>query len=667
MSLAQFSDVSFGYPGNEILSGATLLVRPGERLALLGPNGTGKSTALKLLAGELAPDSGDVRVLGKASLAYLRQSQNLVYEGTVRDALLAPFAELRAQQAALSDLEHALGGGDPEILRRYGELQERYTRAGGYELESRLKRLVADVEFTEADLDRPVATLSGGERGRLELAKVLVQKPDLLLLDEPTNHLDLAAIERLEAFLSEYEGAFILVSHDRAFIQRTCREIVELEGGRFVRYPFRYDRYAKERAARLERARADYERQKEHVEKTEDFIRRNIAGQKTKQAQSRRKMLEKLERLEKPEDHWELAGQIALRFSTGGEPGSKEILRAPGLSVGHPGKPILAKVDVMLYRGERVGIVGPNGCGKSTLLRTLIGDLAPLEGKVERGSGVRLGYYDQKLGTLDESRSLIDEVRSVRGDQTPEAVRQYLAKFRFFGDDAFRSVRSLSGGERSRLSLAKMMLYPRNVLALDEPTNHLDIPAREVLEEALVNYDGTILVVSHDRYFIDRVCGRLLVFENDTLASHLGNYSDWRARREAAAASTRVHVGLQPGLNSGFDVSAKAPKPAPARPVGQARAGTAASAGSPRLAREKARLERKTASLGEEIARLTAENAAVRAELAGDHGGNFQKLHELAERDQTLSELLDKRRNELETARAALTRLKDVSQDSTRK
>ena len=648
MSLAQFSDVSFGYPGNDILVGASLLIRPGERLALLGPNGTGKSTALKLLAGECDPDAGDVRMLGKASLGYLRQSQSLTGDGTVREALLAPFAELRAQQAALAALEGQLAHAQPEILRHYGELQERYARAGGYELESRLRRLIADVAFAETDLDRPVETLSGGERGRLELAKVLVQKPDLLLLDEPTNHLDLAAIERLEAFLSEYEGAFVLVSHDRAFIQRTCREMVELEGGRFVRYPFRYDRYVAERAERIKRARVEYERQKLHVEKTEDFIRRNIAGQKTKQAQSRRKMLEKLDRLERPEDHWELAGQIALRFSTGGEPGSKEILRAPGLSVGYPGKPILSNVSLALYRGERVGIVGPNGCGKSTLLKTLVGELAPLGGEVVRGSGVRLGYYDQKLSSLDEGRSLIDEIRSVRGDQSPEVIRQYLAKYRFFGDDVFRSVRSLSGGERSRLSLAKMMLYPRNVLALDEPTNHLDIPAREVLEEALESYEGTILVVSHDRYFIDRVCGRLLVFENDTLEAHLGNYSDWRDRRLHKARPTAAPVVVTQAPPPGKPSPGAAPKPPRSSP--RVEPGAAAK-------REQERLVRRLSSLREEVERLEGEVQLVRAQLGADHGGDWQKLHDLAARDQSLAALIERRKRDVTTTSAALARL----------
>ncbi|HEY2904249.1 MAG TPA: ABC-F family ATP-binding cassette domain-containing protein, partial [Polyangia bacterium] len=440
MSLAQFSDAHFGYPGTEILSGASLLIRPGDRLALLGPNGTGKSTALRLLAGDLQPDSGDVRVLGKSSVAYLRQSQEFSGHGNVMDALLEPFAALQKLHDQLTAIEHRLaqgGAGDTE-LGRYGELQERYQREGGYDLESRVRRLTADVGFAESDLGRSVDTLSGGERGRLELAKALVRQPDLLLMDEPTNHLDLAAIERLETFLADYPGAFVLVSHDRAFVRAVAREIVELENGKFVRYPFGYDKYVVERDARLERARTEYERQKEHVDKTEDFIRRNLAGQKTKQAQSRRKMLEKLDRLERPEDHWQFAGNIGLSFSTGGDLGSKETIRAPGLTVGYPGAPLLRDVTVNVYRGDKLGIVGPNGSGKSTLLRTLIGELAPLGGRVELGTGVRIGYFDQKLGTLSEESTLIDEIRSVRADLSPEYVRQYLAKFRFFGDDPFR-------------------------------------------------------------------------------------------------------------------------------------------------------------------------------------------------------------------------------------
>jgi ATP-binding cassette subfamily F protein 3 len=639
MSLAQFADVHFAYPGTEILTGASLLVRPGDRLALVGPNGTGKSTALRLLAGDLAADRGDARVLGRASVAYLRQSQEFAGGGTLLDALLEPFAELQALHDELAAIEAHLGTATPAEVTRYGELQERYLREGGYELESRVKRLTADVGFTEADLARAVDTLSGGERGRLELAKVLVRQPDLLLLDEPTNHLDLGAIERLEGFLAEYPGAFMLVSHDRAFIRATCREIVELEDGKLARYPYGYDKYVVERDARLERARAEYERQKEHVEKTEDFIRRNIAGQKTKQAQSRRKMLEKLDRLERPDDHWEHAGKIALSFSTGGDLGSKETIRAPRVSVGYPGAPLLSDVEANVYRGEKVGIVGPNGAGKSTLLKTLIGDLPPLAGKVEIGTGVRIGYFDQKLGELNEAATLIDEVRSIRADLSPDYVRQYLAKFRFFGDDPFRTVRGLSGGERSRLAMAKIMLFPRNVLALDEPTNHLDIPARETLEDALGRYEGTLLVISHDRYFIDRVCTRLLVIEGSRIESHLGNYSDWRRRRREQAAAARP---------------APPPAPMPEPPIAGPTAAEAARTQSKERDRERRRLERRVETLEADIAKLEASLAEVRAALAGDHGGDWQKLHTLADRERELDVQLARRMGEWEAASAAL-------------
>jgi len=660
MSLAQFADVHFGYPGTEILTGASLLIRPGDRLALVGPNGTGKSTALRLLAGDLAADTGDVRVLGRASVSYLRQSQEFAGHGTLRDALLEPFADLQKLHDQIAAIEAHLGASDPTDLGRYGELQERYLREGGYEIESRVTRLTSDVGFTETDLLRPVGTLSGGERGRLELAKVLVRQPDLLLLDEPTNHLDLAAIERLETFLAEYPGAFVLVSHDRAFIRATCREIIELEDGKFVRYPYGYDKYVIERNARLERARAEYQRQKEHVDKTEDFIRRNLAGQKTKQAQSRRKMLEKLDRLERPEDQWQYAGRIALQFSTGDDLGAKETIRAPHITVGYLGMPLLRDVTANIYRGEKVGIVGPNGAGKSTLVRTLIGELPPLEGKVEIGTGVRIGYFDQKLGQLNENGTLIDEVRSVRADLSPDVVRTYLAKFRFFGDDPFRVVRGLSGGERSRLAMAKILLFPRNVLVLDEPTNHLDIPARETLEEALVDYKGTLIVISHDRYFLDRVTTRLLVLEGVSVESHLGNYSDWRRRRrDVESAAHKAEADTVPAGRPG-NASFSAPRTATVSASASTDATSRTSPEAVRMVskekeRDRRRVEKRIETLEDDIGKLEAELAEVRAALASDHAGDWQKLHTLADRERQLDHLLARRMAEWETASSSVT------------
>jgi ATP-binding cassette subfamily F protein 3 len=480
---------------------------------------------------------------------------------------------------------------------------------------------------------------------------VLVRQPDLLLLDEPTNHLDLAAIERLETFLSEYPGAFVMVSHDRAFIRAVCREIVELENGKFVRYPMGWDRYVVERDARMELQRAAFERQKDHVDKTEDFIRRNLAGQKTKQAQSRRKMLDKLDRLERPDDQWQHAAKIGLSFQTGGDLGSKETIRAPKLTVGYTSQTgvvttILRDVTANIYRGDKVGIVGPNGGGKSTLLRTLIGELPPLAGKVEIGTGVRIGYFDQKLGTLDEALTLEDDIRSVRADLSPEAVRNYLAKFRFVKDDPFRVVRGLSGGERSRLAMAKIMLFPRNVLVLDEPTNHLDIPARETLEDALDGYEGTLIVISHDRYFLDRVCTRLLVIEGDHVDAHLGNYSDWRRRvheQEKSAASPPPVAKAAPAAKA-------TPNAAPSTDNAKDRAATKDRE------RELRRLEKRVETLEGDVAKIEADLATVRGDLADDHAGDWQKLHTLADRERELDTRLARRLGEWEAAGTALAK-----------
>ena len=427
----------------------------------------------------------------------------------------------------------------------------------------------------------------------------------------------------------------MLVSHDRAFIRAVCNEIVELENGKLTKYPFRYDKYVVERAARIERAQAEYERQKEHVDKTEDFIRRNLAGQKTKQAQSRRKMLEKLERLERPDDQWQHAGKIALNFQTGGDLGGKEIIRAPRLTVGYADAKILDDVTVNVYRGDKVGIVGPNGSGKSTLLKTLIGELPPLAGKVELGTGVRIGYFDQKLGTLSEDLTLTDEIRSVRANLSPEVVRQYLAKFRFFGDDPFRTVRGLSGGERSRLAMAKIMLFPRNVLVLDEPTNHLDIPARETLEDAL----GRLRRDAHHGQ------PRPLLPRPD-LHAPPGHRGD--ARRGPRRQLQRLESPPQGGTS-------RAASPAKAGPRREARlrVGHGARGADKQREREQRRLARRVETLEADVSKLETELRAVRADLVADHAGDWQKLHALAERERELDALLARRIAEWEAASAA--------------
>ena len=607
--LVQLADAHFGYPGTDIFTGLTWQVNAGDRIGLVGPNGSGKSTLLRLLDGRLQPDRGTVARARGLSMSYLKQSQEFVGAGKIFDALLKPFEKLLAIHDELLALEKNLG--DEKSLERYGELQERYTREGGYSLESRVKALAQDLGFSAGDLDRSVDTLSGGERGRLELAKVLLEEPDLLLLDEPTNHLDVEATEHLEERLREWPKAFVLVSHDRYFLRAVCRDIVEIEAGKAVTYPGGYDRYVVERVERHERLNAAYERQAAEIARTEDFIRRNIAGQKTKQAKSRRKALEKVERLSRHQDEFAVAGNIGLRFSVGDHTGGKEALKAEHLDVGYAGAPPLVRdVNLIVYRGDRIGLVGPNGCGKSTLLKTLLGKLDPLGGVAMRGHEVRIGYFDQKLSDLDEDHSLIDEIRTVRGDFNEDVARNFLGRFRFTGDDGFKKVKGLSGGERNRLTLAKMMLRPRNLLALDEPTNHLDIPAREVLEEALAEYAGTIIVVSHDRYFLDRVVTKIVHIHDGRAEEHVGNYSDWKAREKKKPAPTRA-----------------SPKATPPTVDKQQRVEEREKQKAQQ--RELDKKQKRLKELEEKIAAAETEVAALNETLAADHGGDWTKLHAL--------------------------------------
>jgi ATP-binding cassette subfamily F protein 3 len=620
--LVQLADVSFGYPGTEIFDGLTFQVNPGERIGLVGPNGCGKSTLLRLLDGRLQPDGGTAARARNITVAYLQQSQEFEGQGRVFDALLKPFAKLLRLHDQLVALEQELHTThDEKTVARYGELQELYTREGGYELQSRIQALAHDLGFTDGDLERSVDTLSGGERGRLELAKTLLEEPDLLLLDEPTNHLDVEATEHLEARLREWPKAFVLVSHDRYFLRAVCKEIVEVEEGDVVRFAGGYDKYVVERAERLEQLTAAFERQRDQIAKTEDFIRKNIAGQKTKQAKSRRKMLEKVERLRRPDDEFRAAGQIGLRFSVGDHAGGKEAVRAERLSVGYPGAPPLVRdLELTIYRGDRVGFVGPNGCGKSTLLKTLLGKLEPLAGTAARGHEVRIGYFDQKLSDLDEERSLIDEIRQVRGDFNEDVARNFLGRFRFTGDDGFRKVKGLSGGERNRLALAKMMLRPRNLLALDEPTNHLDIPAREVLESALEQYEGTLLVVSHDRYFLDRVVTKIVHLHDGGWDLHVGNYSDFKSR-----------VDRRPS-------TVPEPKKPDKEPEKQERVKERESQKASQ--RERERKQRRLQELEDKIAAAETELARLNAELAGEHGGAWQKLHAMVADKEKLEQRL---------------------------
>ena len=462
MTVIEVANLGFGYGANHLFSGITFSLEQGQRACLAAPNGAGKSTLLRLIARELVPDAGNVVVRKDARVAYARQSHELLAEGTVLDAFLAAFSEVLKLRRVLSVAECEAATGTDAALAQLARAMDRYHLAGGDELERRVSIIASHLGFLPEAMGRPLSSLSGGERGRLYLGTALAQEPDLLLLDEPTNHLDLDTIAWLERHLLGLTSAMVIVSHDRAFLDNTANITMELGRRSFRSYPLKYSDYAVAREEDLARERELAQRQEAFVAKTEDFIRRNIAGQKTKQAQSRRKMLEKLETVDRPEDIWAVADKVAFRFTPAPRSGDI-VLDARGLGAERGGRTLFGAVDLLVRRGERIGIVGPNGSGKSTLLRLFAGQgTADDVGTVRRGTNLRDGYFDQHLGSLDPARTAVEEVRRVRGDLTVDAARQYLARFRFYADDALRKVSGFSGGERSRLALAKLLLEPRN-------------------------------------------------------------------------------------------------------------------------------------------------------------------------------------------------------------
>jgi len=664
--LIEVAGLKFGYSNQPLFENVTFRLEAGERAALVAPNGAGKSTLLRALTGELTPDAGSVVIKKGASVGYYRQSHESRLEGSVRDSMLAGFGDLVSIRRELSRAQADAASGERAALEHLAELTERYHHAGADALEHRVEAIATDLGFREADLERDVKTLSGGERGRLELGLVLATDAELLLLDEPTNHLDLDTIRWLESYLTGLHAAVLVVSHDRAFLDAACPFTFELGQRTFRTYPLPYSAYHEERAADLERERKLAEEQAAMVAKTEDFIRKNIAGQKTKQAQSRRKMLDKLERIERPEDVWARAARVRFRFAEAPRSGDI-VLETKGLAAERGGQTLFSGVDLLVRRGDRVCIVGPNGSGKTTLMKVLAGRGAEGDrGEVRRGTNLRDGYFDQQLGSLDPQKSGVEEIRSVRGDLNVDGAREYLARFRFYGDDPLRKVKSLSGGEHTRLALAKLLLEPRNLLYLDEPTNHLDIPAAEILEEALVGFEGTVVFVSHDRRFLENVSTRTVSFHDGKVDIYEGGFKDYedaleRQRRARAQAERRPERERRDDRDRARAENKPAPKPTTSAAATKATSPAAkaspaapnatpdksnATADAHRQRREQARdLERKTkqvALLEARVAELEAEVARYKQLLVDATGGNWEQLHEWAKKERELTSELEK-------------------------
>jgi ATP-binding cassette subfamily F protein 3 len=425
-----------------------------------------------------------------------------------------------------------------KVLERYSDLQHQFEREGGFEYAAKAEAILLGLGFSRDTWSLETEKLSGGQQNRLGLARLLLAEPDVLLLDEPTNHLDVAAVEWLEEFLQSYAPAYVVISHDRYFLDRSCRRIIELENGKAASYTGNYSDYLVEREVRREAQQRAYDNQRQMIAKTEEFIRRNIAGQKTKQAKSRRKMLEKLDRIESVRAD-QSSGDFRLQSI---ERAGNHVLTVDQLAIGYQNKVLARDISFILRRGECLGIIGPNGSGKTTFLKTILKKLAPVSGEVRWGTKVQIGYYAQQLDDLDDRNEIIMELRRVApSSATAGELRSFLAKFLFTGDDVYKHVRDLSGGEKGRLALAKLIYSRVNVLVLDEPTNHLDIPSREALEEALDAYEGTIVTISHDRYFLDRVATQILALDGEGHAEHYDGdyteYHDWKAARSSSGVA----------------------------------------------------------------------------------------------------------------------------------
>ena len=604
--LYRFDNVEKSYGPHDILKGVTWQHNPGEHVGLVGRNGAGKTTLLRLLLKQEEPDHGQILRASGLTIGHVGQHLHAEPGMSLFDFVETAFAEVLKIDRKMRAIEHDLAdttktaAEHERLLEKYAELQHDYEHADGYTLHAEVERVLGGVGFADkAEWQRPIQEFSGGQQNRAMLARVLLTKVDLLLLDEPTNHLDLKGIEFLEEFLQTFKGSYLLISHDRTFLNRTVSKIVELAHGKLVEYPGNYEKFLQLRAERMEKMAKDYERQQELISDTQDFIRRNLAGQKTKQAKSRRKMLDKLDELERPETDETLA-----KFNLDGGARSGMIaLTADRLATGYGDKRVVEDFSLQIRRGERYAIMGPNGSGKSTLLKTFAGRLQPLEGAVTYGHNVQVGYYDQTLGDLNPKGNVIDEVWNLDTTQTEEEVRSYLARFSFFGEDVYKKTRELSGGEKGRLALAKIMHQGGNVMLLDEPTNHLDVYTREALEEALENFTGALLVVSHDRYFIDRVAESVILVEDGEAQVYSGNYSELVERFKAGQAMPQkievVRVPLAPRPASSASSAPAAAAAAPKPPVDRG---------------EQRKRDKRIKKIDEEIAQIEARIASAEGE-----------------------------------------------------
>lgn len=617
---------SFGV--RQVFSNVSFEIKEGDRIALVGPNGAGKSTLLKCILGIEELDEGQVVMSPVASIGYLQQDVNLG-DASLAEEIETAWEDVHALENKLQELTtyletHEASESD---LQRLDYLQNRLEWLGGYDYEQKTKRIVYGLGFTDEDLYKPANAFSGGQKTRINLAKALVRSPDFLFLDEPTNHLDMEMLEWLEGYLSSYRGGILIVSHDRYFMDRIVTGVVELDHHKATTYRGNYSRYVAQREERLKADTIAYEKQQEYIKKTEEYIDKYRAGIKSKMARGRQSQLNRLERLEAPET----SHSLDFKFPPAAMSADK-VLVLDHVSIGYKtDDPIIDDVSVVVRRGESVALIGPNGAGKSTMVKAIVGELFPTEGHIDIGNRVQVGYFSQEHEELHDRWQVVDEIIN-NYNFTEEKARNVLGSFLFKGDDVFKLVGDLSGGERARLALLKLFLQGDNFLILDEPTNHLDVPTREIVERALQQFGGTCFIISHDRYFLDQVSTRTLVLENKGLTEYLGNYSYYKEKlkeqQDIAALTEVVEEVAKEDVKS------------------EAKTISTSPSDDPKKKTNTYMVEKQLAEVEEEIARLEATtkmyevqlaNPVVQQDLAemeniskqlSDTESNLQKLYE---------------------------------------
>lgn len=535
--ILSLSNVSKSYGTDVILEKISFNIEEKEKAAIVGVNGAGKTTLFKIITGEISSDSGDIYFKKDSSFGYLKQNAIPNSEGTIYNEMLAVFSPLIKAEEDLRQMEHEMshmsGTELKEHMKKYSDLQYKFELMDGYSYKSRIKGVLKGLGFTEDDFDRPVKSLSGGQKTRVYLGSLLLSKPDLLLLDEPTNHLDIESIAWLEDFLRSYTGAVLIISHDRYFLDKIVTKTIEIENKKSHIYEGNYSFYAKNKEINRQIEQHHFVQQQKEIKHQEDVIAklRSFNREKSiKRAESRQKHLEKMEVVNRPEN---LPDKMRLKLTPKITSGN-DVLHAEGLSKSFDNKTLFSNLDIDIKRGEKTAIVGPNGIGKSTLLKILLGKAEKTTGEIKWGTNVHVGYYDQEQHNFNENNTIFQEISDTYPEMTNGEIRNVLAAFVFEGDDVFKLISSLSGGEKGRISLAKIMLSKANCLILDEPTNHLDIFSKEILENAINNYEGTVLYVSHDRYFINKTATKIIELSKDGVKEYLGNYDYYIEKKNTA-------------------------------------------------------------------------------------------------------------------------------------